>query len=157
MTADGAGVVSHAGTRLLADLGDATTLTAGLGAGVEGAGGARARAVRGRAVVVAGDGVVLLDDLTLWNGAGWAPWQPPATTPSPRAFTSLAYDERHGTALLFGAFEMALAVVAGLGLTAVLAMDVSGSMGRTSRSGRTKMREAQDAAWERWRALLAEL
>jgi hypothetical protein len=35
-TIDGAGVVSHAGSRLLADLADATVLTAGLGAELAG-------------------------------------------------------------------------------------------------------------------------
>lgn len=36
VTADGAGVVSHAGSRVLADLADATTLTAELSAALEG-------------------------------------------------------------------------------------------------------------------------
>ena len=42
-TADGAGVVSHAGARLLADLADATTLTGELSAALDGVRGPRPR------------------------------------------------------------------------------------------------------------------
>src|SRR5215210_176118 len=46
VTADGAGVVSHAGTRLLADLADATTLTAELTGALDGARGVRRGTIR---------------------------------------------------------------------------------------------------------------
>ena len=51
MTADGAGVVSHAGSRLLADLADATTLTRELAAALDGVRGPRPRHDPGRVLV----------------------------------------------------------------------------------------------------------
>lgn len=50
-TADGAGVVSHAGSRLLADLADATTLTAELAEALDGVRGSRPRHDPGRVLV----------------------------------------------------------------------------------------------------------
>jgi len=51
VTADGAGVVSHAGSRLLADLADATTLTRELAAALDGVRGPRPRHDPGRVLV----------------------------------------------------------------------------------------------------------
>jgi Transposase DDE domain group 1 len=77
-TADGAGVVSHAGTRLLADLADATTLTGELSAALDGVRGSRPRHDPGRvlvdlAVAIAdgaetiSDSAVLADQPTLFG------------------------------------------------------------------------------------------
>lgn len=46
VTADGAGVASHAGSRLLADLADRTGLTGALGDALAGTGGAGPRTIR---------------------------------------------------------------------------------------------------------------
>jgi hypothetical protein len=51
VTADGAGVVSHAGSRLLADLADATTLTGELAVALDGVRGSRPRRDPGRVLV----------------------------------------------------------------------------------------------------------
>jgi DDE family transposase len=51
VTADGAGVVSHAGSRLLADLADATTLTGELSEALNGVRGPRPRHDPGRVLV----------------------------------------------------------------------------------------------------------
>ncbi len=51
VTADGAGVVSHAGTRLLADLADASTLTTELSTALHGVRGRRPRHDPGRVLV----------------------------------------------------------------------------------------------------------
>jgi hypothetical protein len=51
VTTDGAGVVSHAGTRLLADLADATTLTEQFSQALQGVRGPRARHDPGRVLV----------------------------------------------------------------------------------------------------------
>ena len=68
-TADGAGVVSHAGSRLLADLADATTLTAELSQALAGLRRPRARHDPGRvrvdlAVAVA-DGAETISDIAI--------------------------------------------------------------------------------------------
>ena len=69
VTADGAGVVSHAGTRLLADLADATTLTAELTGALDGARGVRPRHDPGRVLVdlavAIADGAEAISDIAV--------------------------------------------------------------------------------------------
>ena len=67
--ADGAGVVSHAGTRLLADLADATTLTGELSAALDGVRGSRPRHDPGRVLVdlavAIADGAETISDIAV--------------------------------------------------------------------------------------------
>ena len=69
VTADGAGVVSHAGTRLLADLADATTLTGELSAALDGVRGPRPRHDPGRVLVdlavAIADGAETISDIAV--------------------------------------------------------------------------------------------
>ena len=69
MTADGAGVVSHAGTRLLADLADVTTLTGELSAALDGVRGPRPRHDPGRVLVdlavAIADGAEAISDIAV--------------------------------------------------------------------------------------------
>jgi hypothetical protein len=69
VTADGAGVVSHAGSRLLADLADVTTLTGELSAVLEGARGERPRHDPGRVLVdlavAIADGAEAISDIAV--------------------------------------------------------------------------------------------
>jgi hypothetical protein len=69
VTADGAGLVSHAGTRLLADLADATTLTAELSEALVGVRGPRARHDPGRVLVdlavAIADGAEAISDIAV--------------------------------------------------------------------------------------------
>ena len=69
VTADGAGVVSHAGSRLLADLADVTTLTVELSAVLEGARGERPRHDPGRVLVnlavAIADGAEAISDIAV--------------------------------------------------------------------------------------------
>jgi Transposase DDE domain group 1 len=69
VTADGAGVVSHAGTRMLADLADATTLTAELSEALDGVRGPRPRHDPGRVLVdlavAIGDGAAAISDIAV--------------------------------------------------------------------------------------------
>jgi hypothetical protein len=69
VTADGAGVVSHAGTRLLADLADATRLTGELSAALEGVRGPRPRHDPGRVLVdlavAIADGAEAISDIAV--------------------------------------------------------------------------------------------
>ena len=69
VTADGAGVVSHAGSRLLADLADATTLTGQLSAALEGVRGPRPRHDPGRVLVdlavAIADGAEAISDIAV--------------------------------------------------------------------------------------------
>ena len=69
VTGDGAGVVSHAGSRLLADLADATTLTAEVSEALDGVRGPRPRHDPGRllvdlAVAIA-DGAEAISDIAV--------------------------------------------------------------------------------------------
>jgi len=69
VTADGAGVVSHAGSRLLADLADTTTLTGKLSAALEGIRGAQPRHDPGRVLVdlavAIADGAEAISDIAV--------------------------------------------------------------------------------------------
>jgi hypothetical protein len=69
VTADGAGVVSHAGTRLLADLADTTTLTAELSDVLDGVRGSRPRHDPGRVLVdlavAIADGAETISDIAV--------------------------------------------------------------------------------------------
>lgn len=69
VTADGAGVVSHAGSRLLADLADVTTLTAELSEALDGVRGPRPRHDPGRVLVdlavAIADGAEAISDITM--------------------------------------------------------------------------------------------
>ena len=69
VTADGWGVVSHAGSRLLADLAERTTLTAGLSAGLAGLSRPRAQHDPGQVLVdlavVVADGAQCLSDIAV--------------------------------------------------------------------------------------------
>ncbi len=69
VTADGAGVVSHAGTRLLADLAEATTLTAELSSALHGVRGPRPRHGPGRVLVdlavAIADGAETISDIAM--------------------------------------------------------------------------------------------
>ena len=69
VTADGAGVVSHAGSRLLADLADATTLTGELAEALDGVRGARPRHDPGRVLVdlavAIADGAQAISDIAI--------------------------------------------------------------------------------------------
>jgi hypothetical protein len=69
VTADGAGLVSHAGTRLLADLADATTLTAELSEVLLGVRGPRPRHDPGRVLVdlavAIADGAEAISDIAV--------------------------------------------------------------------------------------------
>jgi hypothetical protein len=69
VTADGAGVVSHAGTRLLADLADATTLTAKVSEALHGVRGPRPRHDPGRVLVdlavAIADGAQAISDIAV--------------------------------------------------------------------------------------------
>ena len=69
VTADGTGVVSHAGSRLLADLADATTLTGELGAALDGVRGPRPRHDPGRVLVdlavAIADGAEAISDIAV--------------------------------------------------------------------------------------------
>ncbi len=69
VTADGAGVVSHAGSRLLADLADATTLTGELSAALDGVRGPRPRHDPGRVLVdlavAIADGAETISDIAV--------------------------------------------------------------------------------------------
>jgi Transposase DDE domain group 1 len=69
VTADGAGVVSHAGSRLLADLADRTTLTAELSAALNGVRGPRPRHDPGRVLVdlavAIADGAEAISDIAV--------------------------------------------------------------------------------------------
>jgi hypothetical protein len=69
VTADGAGVVSHAGTRLLVELADATTLTGELSAALDGVRGPRPRHDPGRVLVdlavAIADGAETISDIAV--------------------------------------------------------------------------------------------
>jgi hypothetical protein len=69
VTADGEGVVSHAGSRLLADVGDRTTLTAQLGEGLTRLRKPRARHDPGRVLVdmavAVADGATTISDVAV--------------------------------------------------------------------------------------------
>jgi hypothetical protein len=69
VTGDGAGVVSHAGTRLLADLADVTTLTAELSEALTGVRGKRLRHAPGRVLVdlavAIADGAEAISDIAV--------------------------------------------------------------------------------------------
>ena len=69
VTADGTGVVSHAGSRLLADLADVTTLTAELSEALAGVRGSRPRHDPGRVLVdlavAIADGAEAISDITV--------------------------------------------------------------------------------------------
>ena len=66
VTADGTGVVSHAGTRLLADLADQTTLTGELSEALNGLRGGRSRHDPGRVLVDLAV-VITFGRPTLWS------------------------------------------------------------------------------------------
>ena len=69
VSADGRGVVSHAGSRLLADLADRTTLAAGLSAALAGLGRPRAMHDPGRVLVdlavAVADGAECISDIAV--------------------------------------------------------------------------------------------